>query len=91
VAAFVVGFLAERGYARRYLTSVMAMLAGLVIIYAAGTLWLAYFARLASGSAAVGLSAALASGLYPFVLADLGKVAAAAGITPGLWRLLGTR
>ena len=91
VAAFVVGSLAERGFAKRYVTSVAAMLVGLAIIYAAGTLWLGYFARLASGSAAVGLSTALATGVYPFVLADLAKLAAAAGITPGLWRLIGTR
>ena len=38
VAAFVVGALAERGFARRYASSVSAMLVGLVIIYAAGTL-----------------------------------------------------
>lgn len=91
LAAFAVGYLAERGWARRYVTSVAAMLAGLAIIYMAGTIWLAYFARLVSGSAAVGLNAALASGVYPFVLADLAKLAAAAGITPGLWRLIGTR
>jgi biotin transport system substrate-specific component len=90
VAAFVVGSLAERGFAKRYATSVAAMLVGLALIYASGTLWLAYFARLQSGSAAVGLSVALASGVYPFVLADLAKLAAAAGITPGLWRLIGT-
>ena len=91
VAAFVVGSLAERGFAKRYSTSVAAMLVGLAIIYASGTLWLAYFARLQSGSAAVGLWTALATGVYPFVLADLAKLAAAAGITPGLWRLIGTR
>ena len=91
IAAFVVGYLAERGWARRYATSVAAMCIGLGIIYLAGTVWLAYFARLISGSAAVGLTAALASGVYPFVLADLAKLAAAAGITPGLWRLIGTR
>ena len=91
VAAFVVGFLAEREFAKRYATSVAAMLVGLAIIYAAGTLWLGYFARLGSGSAAVGLSAALATGVYPFVLADLAKLAAAAGITPGLWHLIGRR
>jgi biotin transport system substrate-specific component len=91
VAAFVVGSLAERGFAKRYATSIAAMLVGLAIIYAFGTLWLGYFARLASGSAAVGLSAALATGVYPFVVADLAKLAAAAGITPGLWRLIGTR
>ena len=91
IAAFVVGVLAERGFAKRYLSSVIAMLAGLVIIYAAGTLWLAYFARLASGSAAVGIATALTTGVYPFVVADLAKLAAAAGITPGLWRIIGPR
>jgi biotin transport system substrate-specific component len=91
VAAFVVGHLAEGGWARRYVTSVGAMLVGLALIYAAGMLWLAYFARLASGSAAIGLTAAFASGVYPFVLADLAKLFAAAGVTPGLWRLIGTR
>ena len=91
VAAFVVGALAERGFARRYVTSVAAMLVGLTIIYAAGTVWLAYFARLATGSVAVGIAAALTSGVYPFVVADLLKLAAAAGITPGLWRFLGAR
>lgn len=91
IAAFVVGALAERGFAKRYATSVVAMLVGLAIIYAAGTVWLAYFARLASVSVAVGLTAALTTGVYPFVLADLVKVAAAAGITPGLWRFIGPR
>ena len=91
IAAFVVGVLAERGFARRYVSSIAAMLVGLAIIYVSGTLWLAYFARLATGSAAVGLSTALATGVYPFVLADLVKLAAAAGITPGLWRVIGTR
>ena len=90
-AAYLVGALAERGFAQRYATSIAAMLVGLMFIYAAGTLWLAYFARLQSGSAAVGLSVALSTGVYPFVLADLAKLAAAAGITPGLWRLIGTR
>ena len=91
IAAFVVGMLAERGFAKRYVSSVVAMLVGLAIIYAAGTVWLAYFARLISTSAAVGMGAALATGVYPFVLADLVKLLASAGITPGLWRLIGTR
>jgi biotin transport system substrate-specific component len=91
IAAFVVGCLAERGFAKRYASSFAAMVVGLGIVYAAGTVWLAYFARLVADSAAVGLAAALSTGVYPFVLADLVKLAAAAGITPGLWRLIGTR
>jgi biotin transport system substrate-specific component len=91
VAAFVVGYLAERGLSRRYVTSVIAMLAGLAIVYACGATWLAFFARLGTQTAAVGVPAALMTGVAPFVLADLVKLLAAAGILPSLWRLTGER
>jgi len=91
IAAFVTGYLAERGFDRRYVTSVLAMLAGLVIIYASGTAWLGLFARTLSGSAAIGLNAALLTGVYPFIVPDLFKLAAAAGIVPGVWRVVGPR
>jgi len=91
IAAFIAGSLAERGFDRRYLTSVLAMIAGLLIIYTFGALWLGLFARSVTGGAAIGLGAALYSGVYPFVIPDLIKLAAAAGIVPGVWRLLGTR
>jgi biotin transport system substrate-specific component len=89
VAAFVAGFLAERGFDRRYFTSVLAMLAGLAIIFTSGVLWMGLFARTLSGSAPVGLQAALAAGLYPFILPDAIKLAIAAGLVPALWRLIG--
>jgi biotin transport system substrate-specific component len=91
LAAFATGYLAERGFDRRYITSVLAMLCGLAIIYAAGTLWLGLFARTLTGSAAIGLNAALAAGVYPFVIPDLIKLAFAGGIVPGAWRLLTPR
>ena len=40
-AAFVAGWLAERGFDRRYLTAVLAMGAGLLVVFAGGVLWLA--------------------------------------------------
>lgn len=90
LAAFVTGYLAERGFDRRYLTSVAAMLVGLLVVYACGVTWLAFFARAAaSGSGANGFNAALLTGVYPFVLPDLVKIAAAAGIVPSVWHLLG--
>jgi biotin transport system substrate-specific component len=89
VAAFVAGYLAERGFDRRYFTSVLAMLAGLAIIFAAGVVWLGLFARPLSGGAPVGMQVALATGLYPFILPDLIKLLAAAGLVPALWRLVG--
>jgi biotin transport system substrate-specific component len=89
LAAFVAGWLAERGLGRRYLTSVIAMVAGLAVIYASGALWLGLFARTASDSVATGLGAALVTGVYPFVIPDLLKLAAAAAVVPGVWRVIG--
>ena len=87
IAALVTGYLAQRGFDRRYVTSVLAMLAGLVVIYACGAIWLGVFAR--AGSAPLGMQAALAAGVYPFIAADLVKLVVAAGILPGFWVLLG--
>jgi biotin transport system substrate-specific component len=84
-AAFVAGSLAQRGFDRRYLTSVAAMTCGLAIVFACGVTWLALFAR----PAGTGFDAALRTGFYPFVPADIFKVLIAAAIMPSLWRLLG--
>lgn len=80
IAALLVGYLAERGLDRRYLTSVVAMLAGLAVVYAGGALWL---------GVSLGVAGALTAGVYPFIAADVMKVLAAAGVLPGLWTLLG--
>ena len=89
IAALLVGYLADRGFGRRYVTSCAAMLAGLLVIYGCGAGWLGIFARGPNGSAAIGLAAALRLGVYPFVIADLWKLVAAAGIRPAFWRLFG--
>src|SRR5262245_60789121 len=88
LAAFVTGYLAERGFDRKYVASVVAMLAGLLVIYAAGVTWLGLFAP-AGEAAAPSLSAAFFAGVYPFIIPDLIKLAIAAGFVPVLWRLLG--
>ncbi|MSO29479.1 MAG: biotin transporter BioY [Acidobacteria bacterium] len=85
IAAFLVGYLAERGFDRRYVTAFLAMLAGLVVIYASGALWLGLFV----GRSPIGFATALALGVYPFVVADLMKLLVAASVLPGLWRLFG--
>jgi biotin transport system substrate-specific component len=81
-AAFVAGSLAERGFDRRYLTFVLAMVCGLAVVFAGGVLWLAIGMQPARG-----FSAALATGFYPFILPDLAKLLIAAGVMPGLWRV----
>jgi len=85
-AAFAAGWLAERGFDRRYLTAVIAMAAGLVVVFTCGILWLAFVVQPSRG-----LAAALATGFYPFVVPDLLKLLAAAGVMPGLWWIVGKR
>ena len=81
-AAFITGALAERGFDRRYLTSVLAMTAGLVVIFTVGVAWMAW------GAAPIGLDRALRAGLYPFIPADVLKVLLAAAVLPSAWRFL---
>ena len=81
-AAFLTGYLAERGLDRKYATSVVAMIAGLALVYFCGGTWLAV-------STGMGASAAFAAGVAPFIAADLLKLLAAAGILPAFWKLLG--
>jgi biotin transport system substrate-specific component len=87
-AAFVVGRLAERGLDRRYLSAVAAMLAGLVVVYAGGVSMLAVVGR-GTASAAEAFRHAFATGVAPFVAADVAKLLLAASVLPGVWRLLG--
>ena len=83
-AAFVAGFLAERGFDRRYPTALFAMICGLAVIFAGGLLWLTIASRPAGG-----FSAALAAGFLPFIVPDLLKLLAAAAVMPGLWKITG--
>ena len=80
LAAFVAGYLAERGFDRRYTTFVVAMAAGLSVVFAGGVAWLTVI------QPAHSVRAALAAGFYPFVLADLVKLVVAASVMPALWR-----
>ena len=85
-AAFLAGRLAERGFDRSYATSVVAMAAGLAVVFAFGILQL-----VAIGQPSVGIAGALSTGFFPFVLADALKLLAAAAVLPAVWRLTGRR
>jgi biotin transport system substrate-specific component len=83
LAAFVTGRLAERGWDRRYATSLAAMLAGLTVVYLGGLSW--RFGLIGA------LDLAVATSVLPFLVPDLVKLAAAAAILPQAWRLVGRR
>ena len=81
LAAFVTGYLSERGWDRRYWTSLAAMCLGLAVIFAGGVSWL---------SLAVTHSwpTALTAGLRWFIVLDVLKLAAGALILPRAWKLV---
>jgi biotin transport system substrate-specific component len=84
-AAFAAGWLAERGFDRRYVTAVLAMACGLALVFAGGVLWLAVASK-----PVVTLSGALAVGFTPFIIPDLVKLLLAAAVMPALWRITGS-
>ncbi len=81
-AAFVAGYLAEKGWDRFVVTSVAAMLIAQILILLCGTVWLSVYV----GS----MKAALISGFVPFVGPELVKALAVAFLMPGVWKMLKT-
>ncbi|HKQ47446.1 MAG TPA: biotin transporter BioY [Phycisphaerae bacterium] len=82
IAAWVVGALAEQGWDRRYLTTILALAAGQAVILAGGFIWLSWF---------VGSRGAFLTGVVPFLFGDVLKSALAALALPAAWRLVGRR
>jgi biotin transport system substrate-specific component len=80
LAAFVTGYLAERGWDRRFATAVAAMALGSLVILAGGWAWLA----LSLNSA----GRAFTAGVLPFLVGDVIKVALAAAALPAGWAIL---
>jgi biotin transport system substrate-specific component len=80
LAAFVTGWLAERGWDRKYATSALAMVAGLAIIYIGGAAW--YTITLTHS-----LQTTLATSVMPFAPLDLVKILFASAILPTVWKL----
>jgi biotin transport system substrate-specific component len=71
LAAFIAGWIAERG-AGKFGRFLVAALAAEVVIFAGGLAWLMVLTH--------GATQAMSFGLYPFVFAEIIKIAAAAGI-----------
>lgn len=79
-AAFVTGYLAERGWDRRFLTAAAAMALGSLVILAGGWAWLTILFRTAGEAFRLGVA--------PFLLGDIVKIALAAAALPAGWALL---
>jgi biotin transport system substrate-specific component len=79
-AAYLTGYLAQKGWDRRIGTTILAMVFGNLVIYACGLFWLSLLTGMSKS--------VLTAGLYPFVVGDLVKIALAAAVLPAGWKLL---
>jgi biotin transport system substrate-specific component len=78
-AAFVVGALADKGWDRSYVRSIISITLGHAIVFACGLVWLAQF---------VPTEGLLAAGLTPFLIGTAIKTGLAAMCLPTAWRLI---
>jgi biotin transport system substrate-specific component len=92
VAAVAVGWLAEQGWDRSVVRTFAANTIGTAIIFVLGVCWLAGFLAVTNGTGTVAaVAAAFTSGMLPFLVGALAKIALAAAVLPGVWRLTGKR
>jgi biotin transport system substrate-specific component len=78
-AAWVAGWFSQHGWGSTTLRAISGMLAALGVIYAGGWSWFAGF---------VGPQVAFASGVAPFIVADILKIALAAAFLPQVEKLI---
>jgi biotin transport system substrate-specific component len=83
LAAALVGYLAQRGWDRRFHTTALAMLLGNIVIYLPGLLWL--------NRIVPDVGTTLSLGLIPFLPGDVIKLLIAASLLPVAWGMLGKR
>jgi biotin transport system substrate-specific component len=79
VAAYLTGWLAERGWDRQPRTALLVMLIGNAAIYTFGLIGLIRF---------VGSGQVFDAGLIPFLPGDLTKLALATALLPSGWRIM---
>lgn len=84
LAAALVGRLAELGWDRRIGGAIGATTLGTAVIYLVGVPWLAVVTGLSLGEA-------IATGLAPFLVADIVKLLVAAAVFPAAWWVVGRR
>ncbi len=80
VAAYLIGWLAERGLERSFRTSLIPFLLGNIVIYAFGVLWLSNYLG--------GIQEAISLGLTPFLIGDVIKLVLAGVALPTAWRFM---
>ena len=79
MASYAIGYLASLGWDRSMTKTLAAMLAGTVLIFTPGILWLSSF---------IGFEKAVVAGLIPFLLSESLKIMLAVLVMPLIWKRL---
>ena len=79
MASYAIGYLARLGWDRSMAKTLAAMLAGTLLIFTPGILWLSSF---------IGFEKAVAAGLIPFLLSESLKIMLAVLVMPLIWKRL---
>jgi biotin transport system substrate-specific component len=82
-AAAVTGLLAEKGWDRKFATTIAAMSFGNLSIYAFGIAWLCILTGVNKDT--------LTIGLYPFIVGDIFKIVLASVLLPTVWKIVKKR
>ena len=83
LAAMLCGYLAQRGWDRKPMSTAAAMFLGNIVIYLPGLIWL--------GILFGWDKPILEWGLSPFILGDIAKLALACLTMPFFWKLIGSK
>jgi len=78
--ALIAGFFIDR-FSNQWYLCIVGMVLGTAVCYTSGTVWLAYQANISA-------KAALAAGVFPFILGDLSKIILSAYIGPKIQKHL---
>jgi biotin transport system substrate-specific component len=81
IAAYLIGFLLERGPKEKFLYTVFAMSLGTLVILLLGASWLSFYVG--------GFTTAIKFGVLPFLVGDCVKILVAAALVPSCWKLIG--
>ena len=79
VSAYLVGYLADKGWDKSYGKTLIAMIAGTAIIFICGLAQLSFF---------VPMETLLIMGLTPFIAGAIIKIAVASAILPSVWKYI---
>jgi biotin transport system substrate-specific component len=82
-AAALTGFMAERGWDKKWYQVALTFIAGSAVIYGFGLAWLSIF--LGAVGAPNDIVSTMSAGLFPFLIGDAVKALAAAALLPAAW------